>query len=377
MNKFFSRAIFYTEKKNRAYSMAAFSWIYLYGIYDILVNLYTTRNDKAFFPPNPTDIIYNFISAFIIIVLLSVINSYMDKEKKYYFMLTGPYSRDSIIVTKTISTISSFLIPTIIYGLISFIIVLLNKKYYYFYNQYVGNEFSRIIPQLFLGILFIISILTFVVMLLQLLQMCFGKSAAGIILPFILLAALSVLSSMLSYFTSKKLGPIRDFWEFLDNIVFNKGAALGAVIDGVPQSKSLYEMASEYLNSFNLWISLSLILVSIVILYVSVLLNRKLKAENTSNIFSFKFTEVIFKAVFSFFATVVISLIFGSIAFSIMSLIAGKPYTTHLISKYGLSGKENIEHTIYLILNILWIPLTVLVYKFFSKLMKKGGFHSA
>lgn len=377
MSKYFSKAVFYTERKNRIYTMLAFTLIYLFSIYQNIVYLYAVKKDNAFSPPNPTHIINFGMYTFLVIVLLSVINSYMNKDKKYYFMLTEPYSRDSIIITKTMSLISSFAVPTLIYGFISFIIVALNKKYYYFYNQYIGDEFSKVMLQLFLGILFIIAILTFITMLLQFLQICFGKSIAGIILPFIMLAALSTLSSLLSYFTSRKLGPIRDFWEFMDNIVFNYGAALGAVIDGVPQSKSLYQLTAEYHNNFNPWISLALILISIVLLHGSILLNRKLQAENTSNVFSFKFTEVIFKAVFSFFIAVIVSLMFAGIAFSILSLIVGGPYTTHLIEKYGLSGKENIEHTVYLVLNILWIPFTIWVYKLFGKVMKKGGIRNA
>lgn len=367
MNSYFNKAVFYTEKKNRNSSMLAFSLIYFFELYNTIIQLYAAKNDKAFVPPTPTYVFGNAGFLFICIALTSIVYSYLEKDKKYYFMLTQPYSRDSIIITKTVSFIASYTIPTIVYGIVSYIIVALNKKYYYFYNQYIGDYYSVVIPKLFLGVLCIIAVLTFLVALLQFFQMCFGKCIAGVVLPFIMLMILSLTSNIMSYFISRKLGPLRDLWQDFTNLMFKSMV----IVDGVPQYKSLAQLTWDYLLNFNLYVSLVLLLISAVLFYLSVLLNRKIKAENTSNIFLFKFTEASFKAVFSLFTSIILSLMLGAILYYLISKILGQNFYTYLMFKYGISGKENIEHSLYLVLDILWIPLTILVYKLFSKIMDK------
>lgn len=364
MNRYFSKALFYTEKKNLINSMLAYSLIYVYGIVYLIGALNESQKYKTL-PPNPTDIFGSSIFLFIAICLTSVIYSYSEKHKKYNFMLTQTYSRDSIVITKTISFVLCYLIPTIIYGILAFIILAINKNH--FIGDPWGNYYNEVVSKLLLGILCIIAVMSFLTLVLEFFQMCFGNCIAGVILPVIMAAILSLSSSIIGQFISNKLGALRSYWHNFNNLQFNSVTASNGSIS----YKSLQQLITEYLHYFNISVSLILIAISVLLFYACILLNRKIKVESTANLFLYNFTEISFKAVFSLFITVTGSLIIFGILYYLGSSVIGMNCSTYLINKHGLQGKENIEHTIYLVLNILWIPLFAFVYKVFGLILNK------
>lgn len=373
MNKYFSKALFYMEKTNRNLSMSAYSVLYLWGILDMLNKLRIVKGDPAYGPPHSADFFSNNFQLFLYICIASIVYSYLEKDKKYYFMLTQGYSRDSIMITKTVSFITSYLIPTVVYGMASFIILILNKKYYFYYNQYIGDVYSRTMTELFMCILAIIAILTFVTVIVQFLEMSFGKISAVVILSLVLWFMLYFGFNIMRGFLSKKLGILRDYLQLAIDILFGQGRGALTIESNSIEYIPLTEQTWMYFQTFNVLISVALILLSLIIFYINVKLNQKVKAENTSNVFMFKFSERIFKTVASFFITVVGSLALFALVYYAISFFLGSNYSTVLINKYGLGGKENIEQTIYLVLNILWIPLCVFIYKIVGKILNKRG----
>ncbi|MCM8709529.1 hypothetical protein M2651_00645 [Clostridium sp. SYSU_GA19001] len=368
MNKYFSKAVFYTEKKNRLYSMIAYSSLYLWGIIDTIEKLRMVKANVLYTPPIYYDI-FNSYSLITAIAVISVIYSYLEKDKKYYFMLTQPYGRDTILITKTLSYMISYTLPTIIYGLLSFIFLIFNKKYYINYNVYIGNIYGDVMSKLFLSILFTLSALTFIVILMQLLEMCFGKTPAVIIIPISLWYLFFITLSVMHSFISNKLGNLREYMNKTLSFIFNYGVIFQNMEN--VENKSLFLIIYESFHNFNPICSLILIALSIALFYIILRLNKKIKTENLSNIFLFKFSERIFNAIFCFTLTILGSLIVCAAVYYIISFISGRNLSTLLIIKYGLQGKENIEHTIYLILNILWIPLYILNYNLITKIVNK------
>jgi len=366
MNKYFSKAIFYSEKKNRINSMLAYMVCYAIALIHFLGNFYAMKKNSLFsgfdrYLTPSYSIDNTFLYFFFLgICITSVMYSYIEKDKKYYFMLTQPYTRDSMIITKTVSYAVSYIVPTIIYGLVSFVILIINKNY-------IGSYFNQISIDLFLKLFAILAILTFISAIIQLMQMLFGKMIAGVIFPFIYYFMIFFCLNIMSNFISKKIGSLRNGVDYLNTFLFSTGK----ITVNTEHFKSLPYLILRYMEKSYFLISLVLILASLIILLTIIKLNRKVKAENTSDIFLFKFSEIIFKAIFSIVFTVVISLFISGVLYYLYSSILGMNYSTYLMNNYGIAGKENIEHNLYLVLNILWIPLCVVIYKVFSRIMNK------
>jgi hypothetical protein len=234
-------------------------------------------------------------------------------------------------------------------------------------KSYLGSHFSPIAIQLLLFLIATTAILTFASALLQLFQMIFGKMIAGVIFPVIYYFMIFLSLNIMGNFISKKIGLIRNGVDYLNTFLFNSGKL---VVD-TTQFKTLFYLIIRYIEKLYFSASLILFLVSFAILFLAIKLNRRIKAENTSEIFLFKFSEVIFKAIFSLVFTIIGSLSISGILYYLYSSILGMNYSTYLMNNYGIAGKENIEQSLYLALNILWIPIYILVYKIFSKIMNR------
>jgi hypothetical protein len=374
MSKYFSMALFYTEKKNIISSFVAYVVLYFFATLGFIQNLNLSKTQYNYMTPDPTWFIVNSFYYFIAISITSVVYSYLEKDKKYYFMLTQGYSRSSIIVTKTLSFMISCILPTIMYTIINFFLVIANKHLYfkeYIDGQFVGQYYHSVTSRLFLGAFCIIAVVTFITALVQFLQMCFGKSLAALLLPCIMWILLALSINVASGFISRKLGSLRDFIYVSSHFLFGPGTSI--LHHGTAEYKSLMFLVHEYFSNFNLLVSILLLLASILLFSLTITVNRRIKAEATSNIFLFKFSENIFKAVFSLFITIAGTLFIAAVLYYMGSIIPKMNLSTYLINEYGLAGKENIEHTIYLILNMLWIPLAILVYKLMSRILNKRG----
>jgi hypothetical protein len=365
MNKYISKAVFYSERKKIIYSMLAYSLLYILEAYGFLSEFSAHQPNRPYLPPNPVHFIPTFIQLFAVISLLQVFASYSEKSKKYNFMLTQPYSKDAILITKSAGFVLSYLVPTIAYGIIASIIVILNKAHYT--DTFTGETYKTALVAIFLGALCIIALMSLLVMLLQFLQMCFGNSAAAFVLPPIMLMILFLAITLAAQFTSSKLGPIREWLKFATNPLLY----YHVMSNGTFKYSSLSQLGAEYFSNLNGLVSITFILIALVLFYICILLNRRSKAENTSNIFLFSFSEAVFKIVFSLFITIASTLIIAAVLYYLAASVKGMNYSTYLINKYGLQGKQNIEHTIYLALNILWIPVFAFVYRFVGSMINR------
>lgn len=360
MSKYFNKALFFAERRIMLGSMAAYSLIYLSCLLQTFIDMRLPAKVLNEILPEPPYRAVNVLYLwFVAIAIISVLISYFEKDKKYYFMLTQPFSRDSIIVTKTAGFLISFLVPTILYGITSYIVLIANQNYF-------GSYYGVFSQHLLLTLLGLTAVITFITMFDQLMQMLFGKAIAGVIFPIVLYFMLFFSLNIGGSFISKRLGFLKNVVGYVNSLLFNHGTSF--VNSGEFQSASIY--ALKYIENPKIYISLALIALAAAIFYLSLQLNRRINAENTSSLFLFAFSETIFKVIFSLAITIVGSLIISGAIYYLYSSIKGINFSTYLIKTYGLSGKETIEQNLYLVLNILWIPLYAIIYKVFSRLMK-------
>lgn len=358
-NKYFSMALLYDERKNIMYSATAYMITFLTNIFAYFssIPVGTSSKGSPVIDLSSTNISILFRMQYFLlfgICITTVFYSYINKEKKYAFMLTQPYGRDSIIITRTFAFMLSYTVPLIIYGIISSIILI---------NNSIPYSTGYTLIHLLLKLISTFSILTFCVLLLQLMQMFFGKNITAFIFPPIILSACSLEIALLDSFTSKIIPFLHDAFGFtymflqdMDPFWVNN-----------TEFHTAHYYIYNYLRESYLPVSIFLIASSILILYWCVLLNRRLQIENISELFMFKFSEVIFNTVFSILITMISTLMLCFLCYNAYSLFTGRIVTTDLINRYGLKGKENIEQTAYLIMNILWIPITVFSYKILAK----------
>ena len=118
MNKYFSKALFYDDMSKS--SVPNFCMVFIAMIIPIL-NLFSNRTLENILSKYHTleegiEVIILFMC---IASIASIYESYNNKDRKYEFMLSQPYSRDAIVITKFISTAIAAIIPIIIYGVMS------------------------------------------------------------------------------------------------------------------------------------------------------------------------------------------------------------------------------------------------------------------
>jgi hypothetical protein len=185
--------------------------------------------------------------------------------------------------------------------------------------------------------------------------MLFGRCMNAVVLPPILYFMLFLSSTIMRQFISKRINFLRQLNDLIAQYVFNL--------------QQLIYLLVRYVDKPYWLASIIFIFVSAAIFYATLLLNRKVAAENTFNVFMFKSTETVFKIIFTLFITLVSTLFISGVMYYLCSSVKGINYSTYLMQQYGISGKESIEQNLYLVLNILWIPVFVLVYKAFGKIL--------
>jgi hypothetical protein len=205
-------------------------------------------------------------------------------------------------------------------------------------------------------------------MFLQLMEMLFGKNISSLLMSLELAFFLLLNLMFISQIITTKIPYIRDcFWIIRDLLL----ATNGYVEIGSQRYQSLPMIISNYFNNPSFLIAIIVLILAILLFLICILLNRKIKVEKIAEDFMFNFSKVIFKILSSSAFILVTSLFLGFIIYAFYQLITKTLITTDLIRMYGLAGKENIEQTLYLIIDLAFIPLNILVYKFLSKLMKK------
>jgi hypothetical protein len=360
MNKYFSKALFYVERRERLFALAANIFLCGSCFMNFSFTLAAYANNRIEYYNDPFTIVQGLYGWFIFFAIAAVIASYNQKDKKYYYLLTQPYSRDSIIITKTISYAVSYTIPVVVYGIACFILMTVNKSS-------LGDNYSFFCSQLFLVLFGLIAALTLITTIIQLMQILFGKTFSAILIPVFMYNMLFLHFEIAKNFITNRLIFLRDFYSYAAS--FLRGH--NEIIIGDITYKSLTDITSSYFYKPTPFYSLIVILFSIVIVVITVALNRRIKAENTAEVFMFSFSEKIFRVILSMVLTVFSTLFIAMIIYYLISLIIGTNVSTYFISKYGLKEKELIEHNIYLFINVLWIPMYMLVYKILGKPMNK------
>ncbi|MDT8715766.1 hypothetical protein IAI10_03760 [Clostridium sp. 19966] len=349
-NKYFSMALFYRERKNILWVMISylitFSFLLLafYSDFDYTKQLFAANTNVNFTISNSSEIIpllYVPTQFFVILSIIMVIVSFFHKEKKYGFMLTEPMSKDAIIITKTVGFIISYTIPIIIYGIVALGILKYN-------SQIFGSHYSEIVRVLMIRLFSAFALLTFITVVLELFQMLFGHSVAAVFVPNGLFYAFILGLGGFYELLSNRLQFIKDLFRSADNI----------------SSNAFDKILVPYFDHYYVIYSLVLLLVSAFIFYIVLLLNRVLKYEQLSKMLMFRFSEVVFKIVVSLVIIIAVPIILAIIVFIILHFVAG-------ISTFNIDDNNDLFQTLLLILNFLWIPMFIFVYRLQTKIINK------
>jgi len=340
--KYFSLAIFYDERKNIIISSLAQLFMLCMPMLIFIANLSRLRDEGRV---HNSTILISYIPYFMLFVIcvVTVFYSYSNKESKYSFLFTQPFSRDSIVITRTIGQVASYTIPMIIYGIISSILIYTNK------SLFIKSP-SSLISSLISKLLVIFVMLTLTVAIVQLMQMIFGKSLlAGIVpIPIAILGIIELLS--IHEVTSTKIPYAKRL--------------LGHILD-FSNKNSFNLIYKDMDSSFYSWQSVILIMITALILYICILLNRRIQIEDMSGMFMFNFAEKIVRFIFSMFV-VAFSTIFISLVFTFIYFIF-HGNTTEL----NFEASNNTTQMILLGLDILWATLTIIVYRVIGQIINR------
>lgn len=373
MSKYLNKALFYDERKNIIFSFILYGLMYFVALYQLLDFTGSRKNDiltasnslasdmdiYSVFHDQKSILLFSIIC----ICLATLGMSYTNKDKKYYFLLTQPIKRDSLILSKTAVFLISYSVPLIIYALLCILIVKINPSVFG-YNS--GSSIKLILE----NTLTIFTLLTSVTTFYQLMQVLFGKNSIALTFPPILCFIFSINMLFLRAFTSEKISFIKELFEILSELLITGEED---ILIGDKTYKSLPTLAGSYISTNDTLTSLILIILCTLIICLCVYLNKRVAAEKTSELFLFAPVKVIFKIILSLFIINIITFILSIIFYLIYLNVTGTAITTDLMNKYGIDGKENIEQTLYLIYDICLIPLWILSYKILGKTMNKKG----
>lgn len=359
-NKYFSKALFFDERRTIIFPAGSI-FILLFTNIIKFIEMYPVLLKNTDSDLRATSIFLSIpYVPILIICLLSVFYSYNNKESKYSFMLTQPFGRDAIIVTKTAAFITSYTLPIFLYGVSSSIIITSN-------NFLFGQNSKILLQSLFASLLTLFTILTFTIMIVQLMQMLFGKNPVAFTFPAVLTLSLVTDIGIIYPFISTKI-------PFLKNII---GRILDFILgnNGLTQSKGshrdIFGLIDNFFNKSPLAACFVFVLISFSILLICILLNRKIKSENISGLFMFKPMENIFKIIISMLISVLLSLLIFLIIYFIASKVTGALSNSEIIEKLNLNLTDNMANILLIFIDILWVALTVFAYKMLGKAMNK------
>lgn len=372
-NKYISKALLYDERKIIVGSMLAYSFLYLINILIFLNSLPILRNRADTFSSiNSLDEHLKFLDPYLTlanipyiplaaICLIAIYQSYDHKDVRYSFMLTQPYSRDSIVISKSAASIIGYTVPMAVYGLLSILLLSLNKDIY-------GVHLAPMINMILTNLFFAFVMLTLMVSVLQLSQMLFGKNNAAFFMPPALIFIFAISLGAMTLLSSKYIPYLRNILDALGSCFFGS-----YVIIGSKEYPSLASIIIDYLNNPTLIPSIAILALAGLITYLCIILNRRVKAENTSGLFMFKFTEVLYKIILSLFFVVMATLLILLIVLLIYKLFTGNSLPEHLRNTLGSDGAERTEEFFNLAANIAWIPMFAFAYKLIGRFLNRDN----
>lgn len=337
-NKYFSKALLYDERNNTYFMISLCGIFYLFNFFAFFASYYNTGYYTF-------STIFSINGAFpIIFLLVGLFESYSHKSDKYSLMLTQPYKRDTIIITKFISYFIGIAVPLLAYGLLSSIIVFIFNGSFSVEGKYTLGTLWR---NLFLLILICSLISAFV----QFLQTLFGKSFMAFLLPFLLIfVAIPLIFTALIPLTSGKIPFLKTFLIYLtDNFLPNTF-----------QSFMVYIMNPNDLLINKVVIVFAILLLTLAFLAASILLNRRIKFESISDLFMFGCVRTIFKIVCAILAACITVLL----VLVITALIAVKLELGHFSSFIN-------QDIILLFVDCILVAISILYYRLFNKIEKR------
>jgi hypothetical protein len=350
-NKYFSPALFYDEVRSIIFGATLCNILFLaLASYSFLVFPMNILNNST------ESISVKMPVGFLYIVIIAVLfTSYNNKDIKYSFMLTQPYSRDAIIITKTVGFMLTYTIPLIIYGIMASSILIQNKLG-------LGSNYGVAFNLLFTKLFATFVTLTFIVMLMQLMQMLFGKNALAAVIPFGIGVIGFITMGIIYIFASDKLPFIRNIIDFILKTLVGYG---------YENENGLFILLGKYMKNGDVKISIILAILSILLLFICILLNRRIKTENTSNPYMFKIVEIVTNIIASISIVTLVSLLVVVAVELIHERVTGTTVFNTIALKYGKETGESIVEIGKLVFNIAWIPLSFYMYKLVVYISKK------
>lgn len=317
MDKYFSKALFYDETRKCVVASTLISAILMKEIIDF----FTDKHEVVDKLGRLSDGV--IFASFLMVcgIIANLYESYNNKDCKYGFMLTQPYKRDAIVVTKFLTTILSVTLPLLIYGVIvSFI--------------YMSNTEGKLLKDLWGTILLTISMCFFIAAIIQLSNKLIGNTIVAIFMPMVLAIITPLVLGIILLVTPLAL--YRDnFAERIDPIITSTGRTL---------------------NLYPILVPIIFILISLVVVCLSILLNRRIAYEKTSDLFLFKFVEIFF----AYFASIFISTVMVGISIVLVVKIFEITLNDNMYNFFVLS-----------ILDIVIISLTIVIKKLLYKVKRR------
>lgn len=356
-NKLISSSLLFDDSKNILFSAGASAIVILlftFGSFSHPNNYIIQINNSH---SNQFKVIVDNMGIIFFVIFMAVITLltfYSNKETKYGYIMTQPISRDSMIITKTLGIIMSYAIPFIFYLIVSTILISLNTAA----AQSIKLAAYKYV---FTEVYIVFCITTFIVVLLQLMQMLFSNNISALAMPALIVSCVAFEISMITITLSPKIEFVRTFLKFLYYKIFGNYKAPGIV--------SLF---LDYCNANKIVAGIIFLLISAVIFAITILINRKIKYESLSGIFTFKIIKNIFKGIISLLFVLLIESIVSIILVLLFQKIIGLDMDLYLSKLFEQNNFINeVCEYLVLIINITWIPLTMFVYKIITRIEKR------
>ncbi|OPJ64899.1 hypothetical protein [Clostridium oryzae] len=351
-NKLFSTALLFDDMRNIIYSAAISMFVIIlfsFGFFSqpnnyILRNYYPHSKHFQVFVDN-TGVLFFVVS----IAVITLLAFYNNKETKYGYVMAQPVSRDSFVVTKIIGLIISYTVPFIFYILISMILITMNTS---FPSGIKFEAYKYVLLLVFITF----CMTTFIVIFFQSMQLLFSNNISAIAMPAVMVACVAFEIASLYFSASPKIGFIRTFIDYLCNKLL-----------GTPGDFGIIPAFMDFCSAHKIIGGIIFLLTAAIFLAINIMLNRKIKYENLSNIFTFKTLKNIFKAIVSLFIVMSLELLLLLLAFFI-GYVTGINFDGFIEQSLRNHIFREFCEYLLLVINISWIPLTVLVYKLIGKI---------
>lgn len=335
MNKYLSKALIY-DRRVDIISFAATTF-FIYSINFAV--FFSTFLHKGYCDYSVLLNLGVFLPSMFIISL--VISLYSNKDTKYFHFLTEPYKKDAIAITNLLIPILSFAFSLTLYGIIATLIFLFKENS----SETIGVLWSKLI--------FIFTILTLINSLLQFFQMIFGNYIVAIAIPLIFVFFGPISIASFNIIISNKIPFLNELFNLLNLLLDKLFKILGVIFETIGfisnNNADTITYSPQLVTEFNPAIPTLFFIFSILFMFLTIKFNRKLKAENITKIFMYKWIERMF--------LILVSLLSISILLFIITIF--------------LPSLNLKDQNVLLIIDICLIPLSILVYKIVSKVWYK------